>query len=180
MKKLCACIFIVSILSSIFISCSQKKSSKNQEYLITGAEELNLPSKEELLLQAETSEKQNPSKKSDKIDVDLTKMSATMIYANVFDMLIDPDSYIDKRIKMKGNFQVFTNEEQTEQYYAVIIQDATACCQQGIEFIWDGNHTYPNDYPQIGQEVTVTGFYKVAYTPDDLMYNFLLADTVIF
>lgn len=178
--------FSLLILPFLMISCSQKKDS-NSEYIIQGIEETNLPTQEELLEQVNTKENSNSKKNQeiqksskDKPDIDLTKMSATMIYAEVFNMLIAPEDYESKIIKMKGNFQVFTNPENTERYYAVIIQDATACCQQGIEFIWDGDHNYPQDYPKIGQEITVTGSYKVAFTQDDLEYHFLLADKVEF
>ena len=189
MKKIVFSVSIsVLIFSFLIISCSQKKNA-NSEYIIQGIEEITLPTQEELLEQVKSKENSKDSsdaasgtekKAKDKPDIDLTKMSATMIYAEVFNMLIAPEDYENKIIKMKGNFQVFTNEENTERYYAVIIQDATACCQQGIEFIWDGDHIYPQDYPEIGQEITVTGSYKVAYTPDDLEYHFLLADRVEF
>ena len=42
-------------------------------------------------------------------------------------------------------------------YYACVIADATACCQQGLEFVLSGNHTFPDDYPEVGEEITVTG-----------------------
>ena len=193
MKKIVFSVSIsVLIFSFLMISCSQKKNA-NSEYIIQGIEETTLPTQEELLEQV-TAKDTNASKNNanskngsgtpkssiDKPDLDLTKMSATMIYAEVFNMLIEPEDYINKILKMKGNFQVFTNEQNTERYYAVVIQDATACCQQGIEFIWAGDHAYPQDYPKIGQEITVTGSYKVAYTQDDLEYHFLLADKVDF
>ena len=44
-----------------------------------------------------------------------------------------------------------------------MIPDATACCSQGIEFLLDGNYTYPNDYPQIGTEITVEGVFDTYY-----------------
>ena len=49
------------------------------------------------------------SKKS--ADVDLTRMSSTMIYAKVFDMLINPQNYEGKKIRMHGIFDVFEYEE---------------------------------------------------------------------
>ncbi|MCR4734485.1 MAG: hypothetical protein K5829_05730 [Treponema sp.] len=200
MKKI---IFLITILTSLlFLACSPKRKVATTEYIISQSDSQNLPTKEELLAQTNStspSDSQNTennqntnegnsidkpenekqvSEKSTKVDVDLTKMSATMIYAEVFNMLIDPESYINKTIKMKGDFQVFTNETNTERYYAVVIQDATACCQQGIEFIWEGEHNYPEDYPPIGQEITVTGSYKVAYMDDGLEYHFLLTSKV--
>ena len=54
-------------------------------------------------------------------------------------------------------------------YYACIIQDATACCQQGLEFVWgDGSHVYPDEYPTENTEVEVVGTFETYKdNPDD-------------
>ena len=108
-----------------------------------------------------------------KVDIDMTKMSATMIYAEVFNMLIMPEEYTNKLIKVSGNFQVFEDEQNGGRYFAIIIPDATKCCQQGIEFVWQGEHFYPSDYPQIGQEITITGTYNCIENADGLTYTYL-------
>ena len=41
------------------------------------------------------------------VDVDLTKLSSTMVYAVVNDMLIKPDSYIGKTVRMSGSMSVY-------------------------------------------------------------------------
>lgn len=107
-----------------------------------------------------------------KVDLDLTKMSATMIYSTIFDMLIMPEDYVDKNIKVKGWFETYTDPQTGEMYYAVVVPDATACCQQGLEFVWKGNHTYPDDFPKPGQNITVTGIYKMIEN-DGISYNYL-------
>ena len=114
-----------------------------------------------------------------KIDLDLTKMSATMIYSTIFDMLIMPEDYVEKNIKVKGWFQTYQNPEDGETYFAVVVPDATACCQQGLEFVWPGNHSYPKDYPNNGDVVTITGIYKLTET-DGITYNYLEASAVEF
>lgn len=115
---------------------------------------------------------------SEQIDFDLSKMSSTMVYAEVFNMLINSEEYENKVIKVKGNFDVFFNEEKNEKYFAIVIPDATACCQQGIEFIWIGNHKYPDDYPKIGQEITVVGKYSIALLEGDISYNYLQVSNI--
>ena len=107
-----------------------------------------------------------------KVDLDLTKMSATMIYSTIFDMLIMPEDYVEKIIKVKGWFETYTDPQTGEMYYAVVVPDATACCQQGLEFVWKGNHTYPDDFPKPGQNITVTGIYKMIEN-DGISYNYL-------
>ena len=113
------------------------------------------------------------------INLDLTKMSATMIYSTIFDMLIMPEDYVEKNIKVKGWFETYMDTESGELYYAVLVPDATACCQQGLEFVWKGNHTYPDDFPKPGQDITVTGIYKMIET-DGVTYTYLEANSVEF
>ncbi len=112
-------------------------------------------------------------KKSGKIDVDLTKMNANMIYSYIFEMIVEPENYLGKTIKVKGFFYSVVDEETGERYYAVIIPDALACCKQGMEFKWLGDHTYPTDYPEENQEITITGTYKTDTMAGDITYSYL-------
>ena len=114
-----------------------------------------------------------PPQKSGKIDVDLTKMNANMIYSYIFEMVVDPDSYTGKTIKVKGFFYTVVDDDTGERYFAVIIPDALACCKQGMEFKWLGEHTYPDDYPQQDQEITITGTYRTDIMEGDISYSYL-------
>ena len=104
-----------------------------------------------------------------KVDVDLTAMDSTMVYSTVYQMLAESDSYMGKVIKMKGTYYSAFDEKTNLRYYFIIIQDATACCQQGIEFVWDdGSHVFPDEYPEDGTEAEVTGvFGTYKDNPDD-------------
>ena len=107
------------------------------------------------------------------IDVDLTKLSSTMIYSEVLNMVQTPDNYLGKVVKMSGNFATTENTDQTKRYFACIIPDATACCSQGIEFVLAGKHEYPLDYPDLNAEITVTGVFDT-YMEGDYQYCQLL------
>lgn len=99
------------------------------------------------------------------IDIDLTKLSSSMVYAQVYDMVYNGDNYIGKKVKAKGPFSYY-QEPDGREFFAVIISDATACCSQGIEFVLDGDYSYPDDYPAIGTDITVVGkfnYYKENY-----------------
>ncbi len=99
------------------------------------------------------------------IDIDLTQLSSTMVYSQVYDMVNNGDNYLGKTIKAKGPFSYY-QEADGREFFAVLINDATACCAQGIEFVLDGDYTYPDDYPSIGTEITVVGkfnYYKEDY-----------------
>ncbi len=114
-----------------------------------------------------------------KVDLDLTKMSATMIYSTMFDMLVMPEDYVEKNIKVSGWFETYTDPQTAELYYAVVVPDATACCQQGLEFVWLGEHSYPADFPDTGADITVTGVYKLIEN-NGITYNYLEASKVEF
>lgn len=92
----------------------------------------------------------------DKIDIDLTKCSYTMASAIIFDMLLSQNDYLGKRIKIKGQF--WANEDDSNQFFAVLMYDATACCQTGLTFK-DKNRRYPEDYPAQLEEIEITGIY---------------------
>ena len=106
--------------------------------------------------------------KSGKIDIDLTALSSTMVYSEVYYMMMTPEDYIGKSVKMDGIFSVYHDEAADKYYFACIIQDATACCAQGIEFELQGDYKYPDDYPDEGTEICVSGIFDTyvdgAYT----------------
>jgi len=103
---------------------------------------------------------------SEGYDVDLTQLSSSMVYGQVYDMVNNSDSYVGKKVKMRGSFSYYKDEKTGREYFAVLIADATACCSQGIEFILKGDPVYPDDYPEVGADITVTGsfaWYKEDY-----------------
>ena len=107
-------------------------------------------------------------------DVDLTTLSSTMVYAEVYNMMCAPQDYIGRNIKMSGQFSVFEDTASNQIYYACVIADATACCQQGIEFVLaDETLTYPDDYPALGETVTVMGEFQT-YEENGYVYCHLV------
>lgn len=97
----------------------------------------------------------------DNVDIDLTEMNSTMTYSQVYDMLMSPDDYLGKTVRMSGNFAVYEYPERN--YYACVIADATQCCSQGLEFLLEGNFKYPDEYPQVGKNITVVGVFDTYY-----------------
>lgn len=88
-----------------------------------------------------------------KIDVDLTALSATMVYSEVYNMLMSPQDYMGKLVKMEGICGRYHDEEKNKDFYACIILDATACCSQGIEYELAKGQKYPKE----GENICVTG-----------------------
>ncbi len=112
------------------------------------------------------------------IDVDLTVLSATLVYSEVYNMKIVPEEYIGKTVKMKGPFSVYHDDYANKDYFACIIQDATACCAQGMEFAPTDDYTYPDDFPAVEEEICVVGVFDT-YEEGGCTYCTLRDATII-
>ncbi len=105
---------------------------------------------------------------SEGVDYDLTEMGEDMVYATVYQMMMEPDAYIGKTVKMRGIYNSVWYEPTQQYYQYVIIEDAMACCAQGIEFIWeDGSHIYPEEYPEQGEYIEVVGIFETYKEDND-------------
>lgn len=171
-----ACIIISFIVFSLFLmSCSENSVSVAERTDIEKAantvEEVEAYERVEAIepveeMQSEMSEEENHS---EEFDVDLTLLSSTMVYSEVYNMMTESDDYIGKSVKMQGAFSVYQNEVTGQLYFACIVSDATACCAQGIEFELEGDYSYPEDYPEIGKNIEVSGIFET-YEEDGYYY----------
>lgn len=98
------------------------------------------------------------------IDYDLTEMNSDMIYATVFMVVQDPESYAGKTFKIYGNSYTFPTTEGKSMTHYCLIKDALACCAQGLEFI---SSNFDEKYPDDGDEIVVTGTLE-SYTVEDI------------
>lgn len=116
------------------------------------------------------------------VDLDLTNLSSTVVYSEVYNMMTAPEDYIGKKVRMKGQFTTFQGTDESGQpipgqiYFACVIADATACCQQGLEFVLTGDHAYPEDYPELGTEITVVGEFQTYYEGEYLYCHLVDAE----
>ena len=136
-------------------SSSNEKSSASAESIPTPKE------------QETPGESEQPQASADGVDVDLTVLSSTMVYSEVYNMLyFYPEDYYGKNVKMTGQFNVYQWVDESgivadmPVAYACIISDAMACCAEGVEFVLEGDYTYPDDYPELGTEITVIGEFQ--------------------
>lgn len=118
---------------------------------------------------------------ANKVDIDLTVLSPQMLLAEVQNIGKKYYEYEGKVIKINGRFNSFVYEGNNKRYYQCVLSDA--CCSfesgTGLEFEWAGNHTYPEDYPDIQDPITVTGRFTV-YEEDGNMYATLASSEVVF
>ena len=100
------------------------------------------------------------------VDVDLSVLSTTVVYAEVYNMCMDPDSYLGNTVKMTGTYMLYHDDYTGNDYHVCLVQDVTACCSQGLEFVL----TPPNAaYPTSGELITIIGEFST-YEEDGLVY----------
>lgn len=117
---------------------------------------------------------------ADEVDYDLTTMNSDMVYATVYQMMVDPDTYIGKTFRMDGLYYASYYELTAQYYHYCIIRDATACCAQGLEFVWgDGSHVYPDEYPTENTEVVVQGVFETYREDGDANLHCRLRDATL-
>lgn len=178
MKKYCMLLSII-VLMTVITACgtSSEDDARNNmnENLAEEQDDMSLEAdiNSEDQIQEEESEEESEEETEEEteeviqgeggIDVDLTVLSATMVYAEVYNMYMNPDDYIGKSVKMEGSFFVLNIEQTGMIYFSVIIEDALGCCAQGIEFELAGDYEYPDDYPEVGEEVIVVGEFETYY-----------------
>lgn len=97
-------------------------------------------------------------KKSKKFDYDLTNMNSDMVYATVFQMMMEPEAFKGKKIKLKGVYYSGKDKKTKRKHHFCIIKDALQCCAQGIEILPDNKlKEKRNVFPKQNKSITVAG-----------------------
>lgn len=164
------------MMALLFIGCGSTDTAPADESEtveeVQAVEEVQTPedteaSENELLLEDETVEA-DPN-----VDLDLTALSSTMVYSEVFNMMMAPEEYEGKTLKIDGICNVYQDPETGKTYYACIVQDATQCCSQGLEFVLDESQYEASDYPENGDEIVISGDFST-YTEGEYQYITIL------
>jgi len=174
MMKRLFCLLLAVCMAVFLCACGKDSENSAENNTPSSDEEISAPA--EIIPTPDEQETQDEQQapegseqtqtSADGVDVDLTVLSSTMVYSEVYNMLYyDPESYYGKTIKMTGVFSIYQMvvdgvAQPDPVAYGCIIADATACCAQGMEFVLEGDFTYPDDYPELGAEITVIGEFQ--------------------
>lgn len=173
MKQL-FCLLLAACMMASLCACgkdsgkdARNDASSSNEESSASAESIPTPKEQETPDEQQTPEEPEQTQTSaDGVEVDLTVLSSTMVYSEVYNMLYnDPAHYLGKTVKARGGFSIYQLVtdgvlQPDPVAYACIIADATACCAEGMEFVPEGDLTYPEDYPELGAEITVIGEFQ--------------------
>ena len=159
-------IAIISAVAFSLMGCASDKVSKDAQEVSSSNTTTEAPETENTILDTsgidETlmTDKQLEEKDDAPTNngiLDLTVLSSTIVYSEVYNMMMAPENYEGTIVKMYGTCNVYTDPNTGKVYYSCIVQDATQCCSQGIEFSLDEDEYTKDDYPAAGEEITVTG-----------------------
>lgn len=127
---------------------AQASSSSNYDFYGNGLEEISAP-------------------KTD-VELDLSKMNADFAYAFIFQIVVEPEKYEGKTIRMSGTYEAYYDNAPYGRHDYCIITDVLACCAQGLEF-----ESQKVSGIEPGQKITVSGKLKLcdAVSPDGMEYK---------
>jgi hypothetical protein len=105
-----------------------------------------------------------------KIDVDLSRMSGTVVYGMVYQMVTYPERFVGKHVRMKGVFSSYYDNEIKKRFFGCVISDALACCSQGLAFELAKPRKFPDEFPKEGASITITGDFDLVNEEDEEPY----------
>jgi len=97
----------------------------------------------------------------EKIDLDLTMMSETMVYGIMFDVIASPERYVGQRMRLPGEYEGFKDAVTGEVEHTIIFFDSSGCCEVDMNFTLDETYVYPQDYPRSGRKMTLVGVLSI-------------------
>ena len=158
------CLLLAACMMLSLCACGKDVGNdtlSSDEEASASAESIPTPKEQET-----SEESEQPQASSNGVDVDLTVLSSTIVYSEVYNMLYnDPAHYLGKTVKARGTFSIYQLVtdgvlQPDPVSYACIISDAAACCAEGMEFVLKDDLAYPDDYPELGTEITVIGEFQ--------------------
>ena len=181
------CLLLAACMAVSLCACGKDSekdagndASSSNEEASASAESIPTPKEQETPDEQQTPEEpEQPQASADGVEVDLTVLSSTMVYSEVYNMLYnDPAHYLGKTVKARGEFSIYQLVtdgvlQPDTVSYACIISDAAACCAEGMEFVLEGDLAYPDDYPELGTEITVIGEFQ-SYEENGLIWYHLV------
>lgn len=159
MKKVCTALLLLGTLTA----CSQEESNSvptetadDSTGLIGGYREIEI--------------KEFPSLDGIPVDLDFSELSATLRFSLANLMMVQPQDYWGKTIRIDGQY-MFLDTPEFGDVHLVLIMDETNCCQGYMEFELPSGAPYPQDGDYIG----LVGEFTQLVTPE-LTYTALVVD----
>lgn len=94
--------------------------------------------------------------------MDLTRLSETMAYAQMFGIVHNPKKYLGKTARIQDTYVPLPDPANEGTYYHfLVVADITGCCEIGIEFFLESDRC-PEDYPPEQAQIELEGVFDMA------------------
>ncbi|MBQ3686437.1 MAG: hypothetical protein II932_01250 [Treponema sp.] len=100
-----------------------------------------------------------------KFDYDFTKINYYVASGVIFDMMVSPEKYAGKTVKINGQF--LSDVIDGRRVHAVVLWDMTGCCPSGLNLVPREGMRYPADLPASGNYATFFGTLRMLKLTDD-------------
>lgn len=95
------------------------------------------------------------------VDYDLTEMSSDMVYAMVYQMMMEPEKYEGKTSGWRESIIRSIRKTRKSITITVLSRMPRHAVPREWEFVWDdGSHAYPDEYPEENADVIVEGTFE--------------------
>ncbi|HHU03176.1 MAG TPA: hypothetical protein GXZ91_08635 [Christensenellaceae bacterium] len=92
------------------------------------------------------------------IQHDLSRLSSTMAYAQLYDMLCNPEQYVGSAVKLKGPYMPYQSED-GEIMHFILVFDMQGCCELSLEMLPTRGANI--EYPEMNTEIEVEGLFDI-------------------
>lgn len=128
---LCICICVIGATHCGKKQEDQSNTAKSVEQVMDeqinsekGNDQKDAKNTENVQNEVEKSNEDDSSDSDSDVDYDLTQMDSDMVYATIYQLMVDPDDYIGKTFRIKGTYYAAENPNNEEYYHCCIIKDA--------------------------------------------------------
>lgn len=97
---------------------------------------------------------------SNVIDFDLSRLTGTMAYASVGNIMQEADKHVGKTIRMRGMYNAIDDPNGEGKLHFALVFDNAACCELGVELL-STSRQKKIDYPSLSSLIEVTGVLDV-------------------
>ena len=120
-----------------------------------------------------------PRTEAGHVDIDLTRMSVTMVSAQVWQMMVIPYDYLGLTVRVRGSYYTFLWDEADMQLHYVVLDLTAGCCGQAIEFILSEELINSIGYPVQNTPIEITGVFTY-YEKFGYLFFYLAVDEIVF
>ena len=114
--------------------------------------------------------------------LDLMALNTLMRNARIHDIQTRPEEYIGTRMIVSGQYHAVYSEILGRYRHLILLPGGDACCPSvAIEFVREGDHAFPDDYPEFETMVHVQGVlstFRHWHEESEILYIYLEVEEI--